>query len=58
MTLAKMVKEIIIAKEVEIRCSECGLKFKYPKNDFYYPKTCSFKCEYKRQHPELAKRTK
>ena len=30
-------------------------KFKYPKNDFYYPKTCSFDCEFKRQHPELSK---
>lgn len=55
MTLFKMVKEVVVAKDIEIRCSECGIKFKWPKNSSYYPKTCSFDCEFKRQHPELSK---
>jgi len=53
MTLYKIVKEIITTKEVEIKCSECPTKFKWPENSLYYPKTCSFGCEFKRQHPEL-----
>jgi len=55
MTLYKMVKEIVTTKTIEIKCSECPVKFKWPKNSPYYPKTCSFDCEYKRQHPEHSK---
>jgi len=55
MTLFKMAKEVVTTKEVELICSECRLKFKYPKNDSYYPKTCGYDCEFKRQHPELYK---
>jgi len=55
MELYKMVKEVVTTKNIKIECSECGLIFKYPENNIYYPKTCSFDCELKRQHPELSK---
>ena len=53
MTLYKMIKGIVTEKRTEDRCSECGQKFKYPANSPYKPKTCSYDCEFKRQHPGL-----
>ncbi len=53
MTLYKMVKEAITYKEVRAKCSECGQEFKYPKDSLYKPKTCSYECEFKHQHPDL-----
>ena len=55
MPLYKMVKDAITTKDIEITCSECGAKFKWPENSLYRPKTCSLDCEFKHQHPELSK---